>query len=146
MKGIYSERMEVDYRWYTAHAVTPAFAFGHGLSYTAFVYSNLSVTSCYRISVTISNEGSRAGAEVAQLYVGFPEEAQTPPLQLKGFVKTKVLQPGESESVTFKPSKIDLSVWNVAREKSNWRQVHGEYKLFIGSSSSEIRMTSSCNI
>ena len=68
--------MLIDYRWYTAHNVTPLFPFGHGLSYTSFAYSPLSVTvaaaAAREVSVTVTNAGTRAGSEVAQLYLQFP--------------------------------------------------------------------------
>ena len=65
--------MLIDYRWYTAHQVTPLFPFGHGLSYTIFQYTNLVVNSATReISLSVQNTGSKIGSEVVQLYLQFP--------------------------------------------------------------------------
>merc|ERR1719305_535580 len=84
----YTEKLEVGYRWYVAHNATPRFPFGHGLSYTTFAYTGLSVTAgpapaVFTVSIDITNSGSRAGAEVPQLYLGFPPESGEPPKQLK---------------------------------------------------------------
>jgi len=71
----YTEKLFVGYRWYDAKNIAPAFCFGAGLSYTTFSYSGLTVTrtsSGARVTFNVTNSGSRAGAEVAQLYVGFP--------------------------------------------------------------------------
>merc|ERR1719473_1511603 len=97
--SVYSEGLEVGYRWYTAHKVKPAFAFGHGLSYTQFEYSDLKVEQ-RSVSVSVKNVGDVDGAEVPQLYLGFPASAQEPPKQLKGFQKV-TLKAGASETVTF---------------------------------------------
>lgn len=148
-EGFYSEQMFVDYRWYTAHNVTPAFPFGHGLSYTTFEYTELNVASCHDISVSVKNTGSRAGSDVVQLYVEYPTAAQTPPLQLKGFVKSQILQPGDKEAISFRPSAVDLSVWSVDHTdmgSSHWYLVPGTYKLWIGSSSADKRLSGSCEI
>lgn len=138
LEGFYTEGMYVDYRWYTAMNVAPAFSFGHGLSYTAFEYTNFSVISPHEFSVSVQNIGRVAGAEVAQLYMSFPAEADTPPLQLRGFQKTAVLQPGGSETVSFILNNVDLSVWR-SQPKSFWEVVHGTYTVFSGASSSDLR-------
>jgi hypothetical protein len=83
----------VGYRWHDAHNSPPAFPFGHGLSYTTFGYSNLTATAS-GVSFTLTNTGSVAGAEVAQLYLGFPASAGEPPQQLKGFQKVCALCEG----------------------------------------------------
>ena len=148
-EGFYSEQMFVDYRWYTAHNVIPAFPFGHGLSYTSFEYADMKVTSCHEISTVVTNTGSTAGSDVVQLYVEFPSAAEAPPLQLKGFVKTQILQPGESESILFRPTVVDLSVWSVdhtGKSSSHWLLVPGTYKLWIGSSSADKRLSGFCEV
>jgi len=137
-EGDYDEGMLIDYRWYTAHGVTPAFPFGHGLSYTTFSYSSLSA-SAKEVSVTVTNTGSVAGTEVAQLYLGFPTAANTPPLQLKGFAKSKLLQPTESQEMIFKLKDFLLSVWDPS--ESAFVVTKGTYKVFVGASSSDIRTT-----
>merc|ERR1712160_16759 len=92
--SIYSEQLEVGYRWYNSHNVAPKFPFGHGLSYASFKFSALTI-SLNAVSIDVVNSGAVPGAEVMQLYLTFPDAAQEPPRQLKGFVKTEVPQPGE---------------------------------------------------
>jgi len=140
--GEYSEGMYIDYRWYTQNKVTPAFPFGHGLSYTTFAYSDLVVDSAAQtVSAKVTNSGAVAGAEVAQLYLGFPESADTPPIQLKGFVKTAFLAPGAAETVTFKLNAIDLSVWNATVHA--WQPVVGTFGVSVGASVADPRLTGS---
>ena len=131
----YTEGLEVGYRWYDAHNVAPAFAFGHGLSYTTFAYSDVTA-SASKVSVTLKNTGSVAGAEVAQLYVAFPASAGEPPQQLKGFEKV-MLAPGASKTVEFALSARDLSVYSEA--SAGWQRVSGEFGVRVGSSSRDIR-------
>lgn len=158
-QGNYTEGLFVDYRWYTAHNVKPAFAFGHGLSWTSFSYSDLTiapVTSSestssrastglklstkvlYQVSVTIKNSGTKhAGSEVGQLYIQFPEAANSPPLALKGFLKTNELKPGESTKLVFDVRDRDLSVWEPTK---GYKIVPGNYKIFVGASSQDLRL------
>ena len=82
MTVLYTEGLEVDYRWYTAHDVTPAYHFGHGLSYTTFTYSDLTaqkLDSGIKVKVTVTNSGSMAGQEVPQLYITYPGGRGSPP-------------------------------------------------------------------
>ena len=140
-KEIYSEGMLIDYRWYTQNNVTPAYAFGHGLSYTSFAYNDFTVRSVptgLTATLRVTNTGATAGAEVAQLYLQFPEAARTPPKQLKGFVKTAVLAPGEAAAVTFTVQGVDISVWDDVKTHG-WVVVPGEYKVMVGASSQDIR-------
>ena len=87
----YTERLEVGYRWYTAHSSQPRFCFGHGLSYTTFAYSGMSVSRTgdhsFNVTFNIANTGKVDGAEVPQMYLRFPSAAGEPPAQLKGFTK-----------------------------------------------------------
>ena len=119
----YSEQLLVDYRFYTTRNIIPAFAFGHGLSYTNFIYRNFTCQSSTDIALSIINNGTVPGAEVAQLYLEFPASANSPPMQLKGFVKTGVLVPGQAEVVVFSLRSRDLSVWD--SHIRNWVVVTG---------------------
>ena len=88
----YSEGLQVGYRWYDANNVTPLFPFGFGLSYTTFGYSNLTVSAVspsgqVQIGFDLTNTGTQNGAEVAELYLGFPAAADEPPKQLQGIPK-----------------------------------------------------------
>jgi beta-glucosidase len=114
------------------------FPFGHGLSYTTFRYSNLRVVASGRsatVHVRLTNTGSRSGAEVAQLYVGFPPEALEPPRQLKGFEKV-MLKPGESRDLAFALDERALSAWN--ETDHHWELYPGTYTAYIGSSSRDL--------
>jgi beta-glucosidase len=135
----YSEGLLVGYRFYDAMGIkfTTGFPFGHGLSYTEFGYSKLSMEGT-KISVDVKNTGPVAGAEVVQLYLGFPEEAGEPPLQLKGFHKTRVLKPGETQKVAMTLSERDLSIWD--SQAHAWSKVAGTFKIMVGSSSRDIRL------
>ena len=131
----FTEGLLVGYRWYDAKNQTPLFPFGHGLSYTAFRYSDLKVEQT-TVKVRISNIGKRAGAEVVQLYLGYPDAAGEPPKQLKGFEKVW-LKPGEAKVVSLPVSRESLSVWDDG--KHDWKVVPGTYTVNVGSSSRDIR-------
>eukprot|EP00962_Isochrysis_galbana_P001368 scaffold345_cov104-Isochrysis_galbana.AAC.12 len=130
--AIYSERLLVGYRFYDAKAITPAFPFGHGLSYTNFSLSNLSAASDL-VSVTVANTGPWAGRAVPQLYLAFPAGSGEPPQQLRGFGKTASLAPGQAERVEFKLRPRDVSVWDATAHA--WAQVPGEFGVSVGFSS-----------
>jgi beta-glucosidase len=135
----YSEGVFVGYRWYDAHEQAPLFPFGHGLSYTTFALSDLTVTGSAagrKVSVRIQNTGQRAGAEVLQLYVGMPEAAAEPPRVLKGFQKV-TLQAGESREVVMDLPDESLRVFDDKR--GQWSLVNGAYQVLIGVSSRDIR-------
>jgi beta-glucosidase len=129
---VYSEKLEVGYRWYDAHGVKPAFPFGRSLSYSSFEYDNLKANA-KSVSVTVTNSGAVSGAEVAQLYLGFPSDAGEPPQLLKGFVKTHVLTPGAAVVVTFELRGRDLSIWDVNRHR--WQEQKGTFKVGVSASS-----------
>lgn len=153
----YREGMQLGYRWYDAHGVQPAFAFGHGLSYGGpFRYSQLLLpdaadgcraaeegaagggAGCRReVRLRLANEGEMAGTEVAQLYVRLPASEGEPFLQLKGF-SARHLMPGASETVSFSLTARDLSVWD--ERSASWRPVCGQVGLFVGASVADIRL------
>jgi len=139
----YSEGISVGYRWYDGNGVTPLFPFGYGLSYTRFRYSDLhvsadSVTADGRpgplaeVTARVTNVGTVAGADVAQLYVGDPAAAGAPPRQLEGFQRVS-LQPGQSAAVRFPLDASSLSYWN---DQANAGVVlDGSFSVFVGDSS-----------
>ena len=139
----YSEGLEIGYRWYDANNVTPLFPFGFGLSYTTFGYSNLTVSAVspsgqVQIGFDLTNTGGRMGAEVPQLYLGFPLAAGEPPKLLKGFQKIS-LSPGQTQHVTFNLDWEDLANWDpVAR---GWIVTPGSFQVMAGASSRDIRLT-----
>jgi beta-glucosidase len=144
----YSEKLNIGYRWWQSQGLKPAFPFGHGLSYTTFQYSGLSIYpgSCsgngcvVNVTFTVINSGGVAGREVPQLYVGFPASAGEPPSQLRGF-QVVSLTPGDSEAVTFTLVPRDLSTWDVDGYK--WALAAGSFGIFVGASSEDIRMMGS---
>lgn len=133
----YTEKLLVGYRWYDAKQVAPLFAFGHGLSYTTFSYTAVSVNG-KSVSFTLTNTGSVAGAEVPQLYLGFPASAGEPPKQLKGFTKV-FLTPKQNQKITFTLTVDDFQIWDV--NSHSWRNIAGTFSVFIGASSRDIRLT-----
>ena len=139
--AVYSEGLQVGYRWYDAQAVTPLFPFGFGLSYTSFAFRNLKVparvnsNAAVRVSFDVTNTGSRAGADVAQVYVASPVAAGEPPKQLKGFVKV-ILRPGQTEHVAVTLDARSFSVWDIAGKR--WRGVNGNYEILVGDSSRDL--------
>ncbi|MEU7834100.1 glycoside hydrolase family 3 C-terminal domain-containing protein [Nonomuraea sp. NPDC049129] len=133
----YDEGLNVGYRWYDARRRRPLFPFGHGLSYTSFAYDNLRADS-HAVRVRVTNTGARAGAETAQLYLGFPSAAGEPPQQLKGFQKVW-LRPGQSTVVTFPLDSAALSSWSPAAKR--WVASHGVFTAAVGASSRDLRVT-----
>jgi beta-glucosidase len=138
----FDEGVLVGYRWYDAKHQKPLFPFGFGLSYTTFKYSDprLSGSGVSRTAtVTVTNTGSRAGADVAELYLAFPPAAKEPPRQLKGFEKVS-LNPGQSKTVSFSLNRSSFSAWDSLNNR--WRVYGGTYTVEIGSSSSDILLES----
>ena len=135
-KVLYSEGIDVGYRYYDAHNETPLFPFGYGLSYTSFRFSGLRITRQagrqVTVSATITNTGRVAGSDVAQLYLSDPAAATEPPRQLKGFQKV-TLRPGQSATVRFSLNGHDLSYWNSAA--NGWVVPPGQFGVYVGDSS-----------
>lgn len=144
----YGEGLEVGYRWYQAHKVGPLFPFGFGLSYTTFSFSDLHVTSRVAdrhsalIRFHLTNTGSRTGAEVGQVYIGFPDvpDGNEPPRQLAGFRKV-ILAPGQSSDVTISLSPRAFSYWSV--KDHAWHVQKGSYSIMVGSSSVDLPLSAS---
>jgi beta-glucosidase len=138
----FSEGVMVGYRHYDAKGLTPAFPFGHGLSYTTFRYSGLTASST-SVQVTVANTGTRAGTAVPQLYLGLPSagvDVPQPPRQLKGYAKV-ALAPGQSKRVTFPLTSRSLAYWNQGAKA--WKVAGGCYKVMVGGSERDIAQTGS---
>jgi beta-glucosidase len=133
----YNEGLKVGYKWFQAEGKEPLFAFGVGLSYTTFAYSDLKV-SMDSVTFTVRNTGKRSGAEVAQVYVALPAAAQEPPKRLVAWEKF-LLAPGESKTRTVHLEPKLLSIFDVSR--NDWRLPAGEYRIFVGGSSSNTPLT-----
>ncbi|KAK4148067.1 uncharacterized protein C8A04DRAFT_8644 [Dichotomopilus funicola] len=163
----FTEGVFLDYRHFDAHNITPRYEFGFGLSYTTFGYANLAVKktdngdfSAYpsgpvveggqqdlwdvlvEVSADLSNTGSVAGAEVAQVYVGIPSDG-TPVRQLRGFEKVS-LNSSATETVKFELTRRDLSVWDVVAQK--WKLAKGDYKIEVGGSSRDLPLVGKVTI
>ena len=142
----YEDGIYVGYRYYETFKVKPAYEFGFGLSYTNFTYSNLKLSSQkftgnITVTVDIKNSGVVAGKEVAELYLSAPSvKLDKPSLELKGFAKTKLLQPGESQTLTFIIDSRRLSSFDPA--SSSWIAEAGKYEVKIGASLKDIRQRS----
>ena len=142
--AVYSEGLDIGYRWYDAKNIAPLFPFGFGLSYTTFRLSHLRVSPTLdrsgqvTVSVDVTNTGTRAGADVAQVYVDDPAAAGEPPLQLKGFQKVS-LRPGQTTRVCLQLDRRAFSVWDTASQ--SWRTVPGEYHVRVGDSSANLPLS-----
>ncbi|HEY2578670.1 MAG TPA: glycoside hydrolase family 3 C-terminal domain-containing protein [Streptosporangiaceae bacterium] len=139
----YSEGVDVGYRWYDSRGLTPLFPFGYGLSYTSFAFSNLTVGSLVKggaatVSATVKNTGSRAGADVAQLYVTDPAASGEPPRQLEGFARVN-LQPGASKTVQFQLTQRNLQFWSSS--SNNWATSTGSYGIKVGDSDANLPLS-----
>ncbi len=137
----YSEGIDVGYRWYDAKGLTPLFPFGYGLSYTSFSFSNLVVGTlpaggAATVTAKVTNTGSRAGADVAQLYVTDPSASGQPPRQLEGFARVN-LQPGASQTVTFQLTQQNLQYWG----SSGWVTSTGNYGISVGDSDANLPLS-----
>ncbi len=140
----YKESIFVGYRWMDQHKIKPLFSFGHGLSYTTFAYGKaeisqktMTASDSLRVSLTLKNTGSRAGAEVVQLYIGdLKSSLPRPPKELKAFRKV-YLRPGESATVTFTISRDALCFFD--DKKHEWVAEPGDFEAYIGASSTDIR-------
>jgi beta-glucosidase len=138
----YSEGIDVGYRWYDSQGLTPLFPFGYGLSYTGFSYSNLHVSTLPQggdatVTATVTNTGSRAGADVAQLYVTDPAASGQPPRQLEGFRRVN-LAAGASQTVTFQLSQQNLQYWNSS--SNGWATSTGNYGIEVGDADSSAQL------
>jgi beta-glucosidase len=165
----FTEGNYIDYKYFDAYNVTPRYEFGYGLSYSTFDYSDLSVTitnstalaSTYptaalaaggkadlwdevvSATVTVANNGTVDGNEVSQLYVQYPDAADQPVRQLRGFERTMITS-GSSTTVTFSVRRRDLSMWDVVTQ--DWAVVGGDYIFSVGASSWDLRVSQTLTI
>ena len=124
--GQYREGIYVGYRYYDKANVPVRWKFGFGLSYTEFSYSDPGIEG-ETVKVTVTNTGSRAGAEVVQLYISPPQDGIYRPVkELKRFAKV-FLNPGESREISFELDDRCFAVWN-----DGWRIPDGKYTVLIG--------------
>jgi beta-glucosidase len=166
----FTEGVYIDYRRFDQLGIEPRYEFGFGLSYTTFEYSRLAISKksanfgrlgpyptgailpgghsdlwdvVVEVTATITNSGSVAGAEAAQLYLGIPspEDTSVPPTpirQLRGFDKP-FIDVGKSATVSFSLTRRDLSIWDVNAQ--NWQLQSGTYHVYVGASSRNLPLT-----
>lgn len=143
---LYNEGIYVGYRYYDTFNVPTSYEFGYGLSYTTFEFSDLKLSSTtfdgkIRAEVSVKNSGKVEGKEVVQLYLAAPLSGIEKPVhELKGFAKTNLLKPGESQHLTFE--LVARSIASFWTGKSAWVADRGEYEVRIGASSKDIRLKS----
>ena len=140
----YEEDIYVGYRYFDSFEVPVSYPFGYGLSYTTFEYSDAKYSKeedVYTVIVTIKNTGNHEGKEVVQLYVSAPDNkaANKPAKELKSFAKTKLLKPGESETVAMSFVEGELASFDEAA--SAWVVAEGEYQFLVAASSQDIKAT-----
>lgn len=133
----YDEGLKVGYKWYDAENKKPLFPFGYGLSYTTYAYTDLKVKPGKETTVTftVKNTGSRAGAEIAQVYAALPASAGEPPKRLVAWSKVR-LNAGESKQVSLTIDPQYLSVYD--ENASAWKLVPGSYTFMAGASSQDL--------
>lgn len=135
----YDEGIYVGYRYTDKQKIRPLFPFGHGLSYTTFAVSDAKLAGDKAVTVTVTNTGNVAGAEVIQLYVqDVKSSVDRPVKELKAFQKV-FLQPGESKEVTLQLNDRAFQYYDVA--SSSWVAEPGKFRFLIGTSSADIRQT-----
>ena len=139
----YREGLYVGYRYYQTAGVPVAFPFGYGLSYTSFAYSELKADA-RSVTLTVTNTGSRAGAEIVQVYAAKPDaQIFRPAQELKAFTKVW-LEAGESKTVTLPLDDKAFRYWNTKTD--SWEVEGGTYELRVGASSADIRLTAAVEV
>lgn len=143
----YGEGLLIGYRWYDAHQLPVAHAFGHGLSYTTFDYSGLTLVpgeDGLDVSVTVTNTGDRAGTETVQVYVSDTEASVfRPEAELKGFARV-ALEPGEAREVVVTLDQRAFSFWHTGAGR--WVLEAGEFGIRVGASSRDVRVATTITL
>ncbi len=137
----YDEGATVGYKWYDAKQLKPAFAFGHGLTYTSFSYGGLKADmrgGTIVATARVDNIGARSGSAVPQIYVGSVAGGWEAPKRLGGWSKVTVA-PGAHATVTVTIDPRLLATWNEARRE--WSIKDGDYTVMLGASAGDIRQT-----
>ncbi len=144
-ESLYKEGVFIGYRWFEQQNIKPLFSFGHGLSYSEFEFSAITLSTDklsgddnLTVTATVKNIGKVAGAEVVQLYLHDEKASVEQPAKvLKGFAKV-FLQPNESAQVSIILTKRDLSFWDV--NSNDWLAEPGDFEVMLGASVSDIRL------
>ena len=145
----YEEDIYVGYRYFDSFGKPVAYPFGYGLSYTTFEYDDLEIEEAngvYTIKVDVKNTGNRAGRNVVELFVAAPnsKKLNKPEKELRNYAKTKLLQPGEEETITMKVSTSDLASFN--EKASAWKTDAGIYTFMICSSANDVETKATAKV
>ena len=145
----YEEDIYVGYRYFDSFGKAVAYPFGFGLSYTTFSYTNMSVSEAngvYTVKVDVKNTGKKAGRNVVELFVAAPnsKKLNKPEKELRNYAKTRLLQPGQTETVTMTVKAEDLASFN--EKASAWKTDAGRYDFLICSSASDVEAKASANV
>jgi len=145
-ESLYKEGVFIGYRWFEQQQISPLFSFGHGLSYTHFALSEVSLSQSTSslndpliVTAKVTNTGKVAGAEVVQLYVrDKAASVSRPDKELKGFAKV-MLQPGETKTVSINLTRRDFSFWD--ESNNGWLAEPGDFEILLGNSLDKISLT-----
>ena len=144
----YAEGIYVGYRYFQSANKEVSYPFGFGLSYTTFEYSKPAVkanANGFTATITVKNTGKVAGKEAVQVYVAAPAGGlEKPAFELRGFAKTNLLQPGESQTLTINVDNYTLASYNEAT--TSWEAAAGAYKVMFGASATDIRGNGTYNL
>ena len=144
----YAEGIYVGYRYFQSAGKEVSYPFGFGLSYTTFEYSKPAVkanANGFTATITVKNTGKVAGKEAVQVYVAAPAGGlEKPAFELRGFAKTNLLQPGESQTLTINVDNYTLASYNEAT--TSWEAAAGAYKVMFGASATDIRGNGTYNL
>ena len=145
----YEEDIYVGYRYFDSFGKPVAYPFGFGLSYTTFAYNNMSVSETdgvFTVKVDVKNTGARAGRNVVELFVAAPnsKKMNKPEKELRNYAKTKLLQPGEEETVTMTVKTSDLASFN--EKASAWKTDAGVYTFMICSSANTVESKATAKV
>ena len=145
----YEEDIYVGYRYFDSFGKPVAYPFGFGLSYTTFAYENMTCTvdgDFVTVKVDVKNTGSRAGRNVVELFVAAPnsKKLNKPEKELRNYAKTKLLQPGQTETVTMTVATSDLASFN--EKASAWKTDAGIYTFMICSSANDVEAKTTAKV
>ena len=145
----YEEDIYVGYRYFDSFGKPVAYPFGFGLSYTTFAYENMSCSvdgDLITVKVDVKNTGSRAGRNVVELFVAAPnsKKLNKPEKELRNYAKTRLLQPGQTETVTMTVKTSDLASFN--EKASSWKTDAGVYTFMICSSANDVEAKATAKV
>jgi beta-glucosidase len=144
----YDEGAAVGYKWFETQHKQPLFAFGFGLSYTTYAYSNLSIDPATKtVRFTVTNTGKREGTEIAEVYARLPKDAGDSFSRLVGW-KRVTLAPGESQTVMVAIDERVLQAFTegIDGARDLWNLAQGDYQVFVGPSSSDTPLTGTLQV